>query len=273
MVLCCILILMIGCDTNDSTSAINKTPSSINAPNQIITDAETSKTFLSNSLQNENANNESGIHVNGIGSVSGKPDLSVINIGIETKGTTVDDARSKATSSMSKVIKSLKENNIPGKDIQTSNFSIYPQYSYEEVSGNKYGVQKLTGYTVSNSMRVKIRDLDRIGETLDAATISGGDNIRINGINFTMESTKLFEDQARELAVSDAINKADEIARLTSTSRGRIIYIRDNPSTDQTSNYARMEVGFLSDYDNTPISSGEITVKVSVNAIFSIIYD
>ena len=134
-------------------------------------------------------------------------------------------------------------------------------------------MQKLIGYRVSNAVTVKVRDLDRLGEIIDDAASAGGDDIRINGISFTIDDTKTLEDEARELAVLDATRKADQIALTTGTSRGRIIYITDNSSHNAGSNFSRMEMSMLSDYASTPISSGELTITVTVNALFAIVYE
>ena len=268
-----IAILAIGCDTDDNTSESNKTVSAVNAQSQSNNSVQSAGKSLAHNSENSNTTSNSGIHVTGIGSKDAKPDLSVVNIGVETRGETVATARSKAASSMSKVLTSLDKNDVDTKDVQTSNFSIYPEYVYEDVPGKRYSVQKLIGYRVANAVKVKVRNLDRLGDIIDDAASSGGDDIRINGISFTIEDTKVLEDLARELAVADAINKAEEIARLTGTSLGRIVDIVDNPSNNPSSNFSRMEMGMLADYASTPISSGELTMTVSVNAVFSIVYD
>ena len=268
-----IAILAIGCDTDDNTSESNKTVSAVNAQSQSNNSVQSAGKSLAHNSENSNTTSNSGIHVTGIGSKDAKPDLSVVNIGVETRGETVATARSKAASSMSKVLTSLDKNDVDTKDVQTSNFSIYPEYVYEDVPGKRYSVQKLIGYRVANAVKVKVRNLDRLGDIIDDAASSGGDDIRINGISFTIEDTKVLEDLARKLAVADAINKAEEIARLTGTSLGRIVDIVDNPSNNPSSNFSRMEMGMLADYASTPISSGELTMTVSVNAVFSIVYD
>ena len=266
-----IAILAIGCDTDDNTSESNKTVSAVNAQNS--NSVQSAGKSLAHNAENSNTTSNAGIHVTGIGSKDAKPDLSVVNIGVETRGETVATARSKAASSMSKVLTSLDKNDVDTKDVQTSNFSIYPEYVYEDVPGKRYSVQKLIGYRVANAVIVKVRNLDRLGDIIDDAASSGGDDIRINGISFTIDDTKVLEDLARKLAVADAINKAEEIARLTGTSLGRIVDIVDNPSNNPSSNFSRMEMGMLADYASTPISSGELTMTVSVNAVFSIVYD
>ncbi|MBH75062.1 MAG: SIMPL domain-containing protein [Dehalococcoidia bacterium] len=267
-----ILILAIGCNTDNNTSESNKTVSGVNSQSQSMNYIESTSTSLDRNAQN-NPTSDSGIRVTGVGSKDTKPDLSIVNLGVETRGETVASARAHAASSMSKVLTSLNKNDIDAKDVQTSNFSIYPEYVYEDVPGKRYSMQKLIGYRVSNTVKVKVRDLDRLGEIIDDAASAGGDDIRINGISFTIDDTKALEDEARELAILDATRKADQIALITGTSRGRIIDIIDNSSNNSSSNFSRMEMGMLADYASTPISSGELTITVTVSAIFSIIYE
>ena len=267
-----ILILAIGCNTDDNTSESNKTVSGVNPQSQSMNSMEPTSTSLNLNAKN-NTTSDSGINVTGVGSTDAKPDLSIVNVGVETRGETVASARAQAASSMSKVLTSLKKNDVDAKDVQTSNFSIYPEYVYEDVPGKRYSVQKLIGYRVSNAVTVKVRDLDRLGEIIDDAASAGGNDIRINGISFTIDDTKTLEDEARELAVLDATRKADQITLTTGTSRGRIIYITDNSSHNAGSNFSRMEMSMLSDYASTPISSGELTITVTVNALFAIVYE
>ena len=117
----------------------------------------------------------------------------------------MEQARYDAATSMNKIVSSLKASGIEDKDIQTRYFNISPQYIWEEVveDGRRRSKQILTGYQVNHNLQVKIRDLDegRVGIVIDQAVVAGGDNSRINSIQFTIEDSYAAQNQARELAL------------------------------------------------------------------------
>ncbi len=105
------------------------------------------------------------------------------------------------------VTAALKTLNIEEKDIQTTSFNIYPQQQYEANTG------KITGtiYMVDNTVYVTIRDLKKLGESLDAVVRSGANSI--NGINFDVVDKETALSKARELAITNARKQAEELAK------------------------------------------------------------
>ena len=86
-------------------------------------------------------------------------------------------------------------------------FSIYPEYTY-----SREGQQSISGYRVNNNVSVKVRKTDSVGEVLDDAIASGGNDTIVNGVSFTIENTEPLVDQARDLAAKDARRRADQLA-------------------------------------------------------------
>ena len=151
-----------------------------------------------------------GIWVTGTGSMQLAPDLALLNVGVETFGETVADARQQAATAMDAVTEALRGMGVVDRDIQTRYFNISPQYEYHEVevSGRRQSKQVLVGYRVNNSATVKLRDLDAVGEAIDGVAEAGGDAVRIDGLRFTVEDTDTFMSDLREMAVADAQAKA-----------------------------------------------------------------
>ena len=89
------------------------------------------------------------VHVTGSGSVVGEPDIATLNLGVSAEKASVEEAREAAASAMTSVIESLKANDVAEKDIQTENFSIYPQYDYTDNG------RVLRGYRVNNTVSTK----------------------------------------------------------------------------------------------------------------------
>jgi len=199
--------------------------------------------------------------------VSLEPDLVILNLGVEAQASTVSEATGQAAKAMDAIFAALKARYVEDKDIRTTYYSIQPQYHYP-----RDGEPILTGYRVTNQASVKLRDLDSVGEVIDEVAVAGGDNTRINGISFTVEDDSDARTQARELAVRDALAKAEQLAQLTGVTVGKLIYI-----SESTSGVYPREVskgGF--DYEAaisvppTPISGGEMDVTVNVQAVFGI---
>ncbi len=216
---------------------------------------------------------QTGIWVTGQAIVNVQPDLAILNIGVETTGATVEEARTKAATAMDAIVNALRARGIEDSDIQTQFFNIYPRYEYREVfeGGIRSGKQELVGYTVNNSATVKIRDLNAIGEIIDEVANAGGDATRINGVGFTVEDPKALESTLREAAVNDAMAKAEQFAALTGVTLGKLVFIAEiSGGSPVVQDFARAEAGFAAPTAPTPINVGETQLSMAVQAVFAI---
>ena len=207
------------------------------------------------------------INVNGIGSVSGEPDIATLYLGVSVSRDSVADAREEAASAMTALIDSLKGNGIAEKDIITQNFSIYPQYDYWE------GERKLRGYRVNNTVQTKVRELDTLSDVIDDAAEAGGDNIVLNSIQFMIEDTTPLQEQARAMAVKNAEAKALTIAEAIGVTLGKPITITENSYYESPPiPYEVAEEAFADDAERTftPIVAGELTVTINVTVVYEI---
>ena len=216
-----------------------------------------------------------GIWVTGTGSMQLAPDLALLNVGVETFGETVADARQQAATAMDSILGALSGTGVADRDIQTRYFNISPQYEYHEVevSGRRQGKQVLVGYRVNNSVTVKLRDLDAVGETIDGVAEAGGDAVRIDGIRFTVEDTDGLMDDLREMAVADAQAKAKHLADLASVSIGRLVYVTEGGGAPVAQDFfgsPERVVRQMALESGSPVSGGELELSLSVQAGFSI---
>ena len=212
---------------------------------------------------------QSGIWVSGQGVVTAKADIAVLSLGVQTQAKTVADAMSQASDKMNQVMQALKGSGIADKDIMTSQFSINPIYS--QIQRDPYTQPLITGYNVTNMVTAKIRKLDTVGPVIDKAATAGGDATRVNGIGFQVEDTNPILKQARDLAIKDALARAQQLAAGAGVQLGKAVYISENsgysPSPVQYSlGAAKAEVGAP-----TPISPGEQQMSVSVQVGFTIL--
>lgn len=218
---------------------------------------------------------QAGISVTGEGVMSLAPDLAMLNVGVEATADTVSDALEQAAQAMDSVIDALHDRGIEDKDIQTRYFNISPRYEWMEVidGGVRSSKQVLIGYAVNNSASVKIRDLDAAGEIIDEVATAGGNDVRINGISFTVEDPKPLMTQLREAAVNDALAKAQHFATLTGVSLGRLVFISEYRSTPVVRDFAEAErfgMAMAASAPTTTISGGELELRLSVQAVFDI---
>ena len=128
----------------------------------------------------------------------------------------------------------------------------------------------IVGYTVTNQLSVQVRDLDSVGGIIDEVTEAGGDLIRFQGVNFTIEDTEELQDQARAAAVVDLTKKATRIAGLAGVELGRLVFITETSSPTVTPQAVAERVDFAASAAPTQILAGELNVVVTLQAAFDI---
>ena len=257
-----------------------------------------------------------GILAVGSGRATSAPDLASLRLGVESLANTVGEARTTAAEAMTAVIASVKEDGVEEKDIQTGYFSIQPRYTGREVTRcidvetsdgdteqddagqegtNQEGTKEqgdltpavgeecfqeyesvITGYQVSNSVTVIIRDLETIDDVIDGAVEAGGDNIRFNGLLFSLEDTSTLKVDARTAAVTDLKGRAEHLATLGGVGLGDLVYIAEVGRIDPPVVRAEFALSkAAADFDgavSTPISPGEVSIEVSVQGQYLITY-
>jgi hypothetical protein len=218
------------------------------------------------SVQASDGSTPQGLSVSGEGRASAAPDTALLSIGVSTKEMTVAEASSKVQAAMARLLDSLKGDGIAEKDIQTSQFSINPEYDYQ------YNQQKLTGYRVTHTLRVKVRDIDQAGKVIDDGVEAAGDLVQVGSISLTIDDTTALRSQAREQAMADAAVKAQELARLAGVELGKPAYISESSATPYSQPYAGETMAFSADQAQaqTTISPGELEVVVSVQITYGI---
>jgi uncharacterized protein YggE len=200
--------------------------------------------------------------VTGVGRSSAAPDVMTVDIGISVLAATVAEARSLATTKAQSLIATLKDAGLTDEDIQTARYSIHPEYDHIE------GQQRLRGYRVSNDLQVMLRDLASAGAILDAATGAGGDEVTINNVSFSIEDQTAVRDQAREAAWSDAVARAEHLARLSGRSLGDVVEIVE--TTGRPPGPGPVPRMSLAAADATPIEAGTTSITVSLEVRFTL---
>jgi uncharacterized protein len=209
---------------------------------------------------------ETGLSVNGEGKVMAVPDLATLNLGIEAQAGTVSEAQAQAAKAMDQIMAALTADGIAGNDIQTSQFSIDPVRQ----SNPKTGEETLVGYRVTNMVNVKIREVAKAGEIIDAVAQAGGDLTQVQGMSLSVEDPTPFQTQAREQALADAKAKAEQMAQLAGVKLGKPISISESgvyyPTPAPMFSYADVKVAGAT----TSISPGEQEISVNVQIMYKI---
>jgi len=130
----------------------------------------------------------------------------------------------------------------------------------------------LIGYQVTNTLTIKVRDLDNMGNIIDGATEAAGNLVRINRVSFTIEDTKPLQIEAREEAIAELLTKANAMAELAGVELGKLVFLTESGGGFPQS-FARIEsaaaFGFAGD-QSTSILAGELDVNVNVQGVFAI---
>ena len=128
----------------------------------------------------------------------------------------------------------------------------------------------IVGYQVSNQLTVKVRDLDSVGAIIDQVTEAGGNLTRFQGLSFTIEDNKAMQDEARAAAIADLLDKSGQVATLTGVELGQLVYITESGRSVQVQFRAESDFAMSAAAAPTPISAGELTVVVTMQAMFEI---
>ena len=188
--------------------------------------------------------------VSGEAEVKAKPDQAMLSAGVVTQTKTAADALAANSRAMNAVFATLKRLGIPDRLIQTSNFSVNPQYP----DYNSKEPRQIVSYQVSNTVSVTVDDLDKLGPALDALVSSGANSL--GDISFTIRDPKPLMTQAREAAVKDAMARAQTLARAASVALGPIVAINEGVIAPPQPLYRAITVT-ASRAPETPISAGE----------------
>ncbi len=155
------------------------------------------------------------ISVSGDGEVFAVPDTATFSVTIEEEAKDVKSAQDVATKKGNDIIAYLKQQGIDEKDIQTTGYSVYPQYDYTSgVCTQGYcppGKQLLRGFQVSQTLTVKVRDTKKAGEILSGVGSRGVSSV--SGLSFTIDDQDKLEAEARDKAIAKAKDKAEVLAQ------------------------------------------------------------
>ena len=204
------------------------------------------------------------LSVDGDGKVTLIPDMATISIGVHSENKNATEAVASNNSQAQAVIAALKSFGIADKDIRTRNFSIYPRQEWGK-DGERLGIT----YVVDNTVVVTVRDLDKIGEILDATIKAGANNI--GGISFDVADRESAYQDALAAAVENARARAEAMAKAAGVSIEKVQSIDsyvNAPVMPVMRSYAKDMEALAA--NEVPISAGSMEITVTVHIVFTL---
>lgn len=201
------------------------------------------------------------INVSGKGEEFAVPDTATFSVTVQEEAKDVKAAQDVATKKSNDIIAYLKKGGIEEKDIQTTDYSVYPQYDYLNgvCTQGGYcpsGKQVLRGFQVSQTLTVKVRDTAKAGDLLSGVGSRGVSSV--SGLNFEVDDSDALEASARDKAIADAKAKAEVLAESLGVEIVRIVGFSENSGGYPVPMYARAEV--MSMAADSKVASPEIPV-------------
>jgi uncharacterized protein YggE len=190
------------------------------------------------------------ITIEGRGEVMAAPDMAQVNSGVTTQGATAREALDANTAAMAELVAELKAAGIEARDIQTSGFSVNPNYVYSDArDANGYSLPpKINGYQVSNTVTVTIRDLETLGAILDKSVTVGANTV--NGVSF---------------GVADPSGLYDLYATVAGGSLDDIVSISETQGFNAPQPYPMYARAELAASAPVPVEAGELAFAINVN--------
>jgi len=159
------------------------------------------------------------VQVSGAALLNVPPDRALIQLGIETNGLTIYEVEQSNSRTMAEIRKALKGQGIEDKDIATDWYVVQPVYE-------DYGTLKFKGYRISNTIAVTLRDVSKTNAVVTAALNAGAN--QVSNVEFYVSDLRTYRDQARQLAVQAAAEKAQALANAAGADIGCVLSIQEN---------------------------------------------
>ncbi len=200
------------------------------------------------------------ITVTGESTVLVAPNMATISLGVTTNGDTAAAAMRANSEAMVVVTERLKAAGLAAEDLQTLNLSLNPNWS-----NNSSGASEVAGYTASNMLSVRVRDLAQLGGLLDASVNDGAN--ALNGLSFDVANPRPVQDQARKAAVEDARARASLLAEAAGGKLGAVIEIVEGQVYNAGPQMYRADSAKAG---AVPVEAGQIGLTAAVTVTFAL---
>ncbi|MEX0276420.1 MAG: SIMPL domain-containing protein [Ruegeria sp.] len=207
---------------------------------------------------------ERRITVSGNGVALTTPDMATLTLGVTNQEEEAAAAMEATSAAVAQILKRLEDMGLEARDIQTRDLSLSPVWAGRNGQGTE--PPRITGFTASNRVLVRVRDLDSLGQIMDAVISDGANDF--GGLSFSVQDPKPLEANARAKAVADAMEKAEQLAQAAGITLGSVMSISDQASGVRPVNQMR-EMAMM-DSAGVPVAGGEVSVSVNISMEFEI---
>lgn len=199
------------------------------------------------------------VTASGTGTSQAAPDTAEMSFGVMTTSSNAKTALNDASKVAAQIAAAVKKQGIAAEDIQTRDVSVYPQTS------DQNGKQVITGYQASLSVKVKVRDIDKLGDVISAANAAGANTI--SGPSFTIADPSPVRAEAIDKAVADARKSAEAMAKAAGKSVGEVLSLS---SSDVGSIPVAYGAADMRSAKSVPIEPGQLDISATVVVVFEL---
>lgn len=226
--------------------------------------AKTVNTFAERDYIGKAVRDRDLITVSGMGSITAKPDLAKVDVGVFSEGQSVSAVQTDSASKMNAMIEALKTLGIKDADIQTSNYNLQPKIDWTD------GKQRVVGYTLTQTVNLNVRDLTKVGDVLESATSHGAN--QIYGVQFTIDDPTSIQDEARVKAIKEAQKKADALADAVGLHIVKVVSFSEAGGFEPPypMAYAGGDLASAAKNIAPQIEAGSLDVKMNVSVTFEV---
>lgn len=208
------------------------------------------------------------------GTVTTAPDAAFVTLGMETAGKSLAEAQRQSSAVMQKVMERLRELKIEKERIQTSSFTVSPHYKPppKRPSDAPPVLPEIIGYTVSNTVTVEVRDLDKIAAVIEESLSAGANHFQ--GLRWALQDEQQARLSALKLAAAKAREKAAVLGETLNVKLVRLVNVTEGGHVVRPAPYvARAAASMEMAGGDVPISSGELRVEAMVTLIYEITHN
>jgi hypothetical protein len=205
-----------------------------------------------------------GLTVVGTGKVTAKPDVVYLTLGVDLKADNAATVVSDASAKMDSILAALKAAGVAEEDIHTASYNLWVEQRYDPQTGQYTGVMD---YHIMHSVRITLRDMDKVGTVLAAAIEAGANSV--SEVNFSVADQEQLATEARQKAIADAQKRAQEMAGVLGIPLGRVLSVSESSSYtpmayDMAGRGAATEAGAIS------LPGGTFEVSISVVIVYEL---
>src|SRR5690554_2330753 len=194
--------------------------------------------------------------------VEAEPNIVTVSAGVTTEASTAVEAMRTNAQAMSRVVERIKQLGVPERDIQTTGISLGAQYDYDQSARR----QIFRGYQASNRVSVKLRQIDRTGQVLDALVAAGATDL--GGPDWSIDDDTAARAQARRQAMETARAQALEYARAAGYADVRLLEVSETIASQPPMPFLRAVRAETQDAASTPVQPGMVQAGVTVRVVY-----